>query len=647
VGTIKYRPEIDGLRALAVIPVILFHAIPGCLPGGFIGVDVFFVISGYLITSVILKDFDRGHFRLSEFWLRRVRRILPVLITMVLSTALVGFFVLFGGALNNLGSQGTAALLSYANVNLWSYTGNYWGPLAENSPLLHTWSLSVEEQFYLFFPFLSLLLLKHRRSLFIPVLFALSTASFSLFLYGSMYHPTAAFYLLPTRAWEIGCGCLLAALVNAGKFKLSGNLLLSSSGILAVLLSFFIISGEGGISALLLIPVIGTVILIAFSDSENNPVRNILSFAPFVFIGKISYSLYIWHWPVLVLSKNMKTGISANSLLLFQLLFLIFISIISYYLIEKRTRRNPKSSPYILLALLISVVFTTWLAKAEFSEDLSAFNPTTWRGQLYNTAPNQEWPASIVKRMQGVSATTNKDLDCNSHANGGIIKLYGGDVPELVVLGDSHGLMWSGVIDEICAELKISVSFYAADGTPAFISIPVQKKKSNEFFSSEEIYTYDKMRLAFLEEWKPKAVIIITRWSNIENIDIAQDLLEFINKLGAEVILIEQPPELYFGEYNAPQFLAYLDLKPADNSNKYINDLNSAQYQNGRALIREISSRYSFCNYVPIRDIFIKNNKVWVIDNFNVLYIDDDHLSQQGALKVKPVIFKCLNDLFP
>ncbi|MFN0199223.1 MAG: acyltransferase family protein, partial [Planctomycetaceae bacterium] len=151
------------MRTLAVIPVILYHMGFNWIPGGYIGVDVFFVISGYLITSIIAHDIDQGEFRFKQFWFRRIRRIFPPLVVMLLATSLAGRYLLFGSEINDLGIQGVAAGLSFANICLWQMSGDYWGPQAEDSPLLHTWSLSVEEQFYLLYPFLIVGLMTYLR----------------------------------------------------------------------------------------------------------------------------------------------------------------------------------------------------------------------------------------------------------------------------------------------------------------------------------------------------------------------------------------------------------------------------------------------------------------------------------------------------
>lgn len=159
-SAIRYRPEVDGLRAVAVIPVVLFHLGATWIPGGFVGVDVFFVISGFLISSIILKEQAASTFTFTGFWMRRVRRILPAMLAMLIATSIAGYFILFGPSWRSLGQQVFSAIGIYANFEMWQLSGNYWGPEAENAPLLHTWSLSVEEQFYLFYPLILLTLLK-------------------------------------------------------------------------------------------------------------------------------------------------------------------------------------------------------------------------------------------------------------------------------------------------------------------------------------------------------------------------------------------------------------------------------------------------------------------------------------------------------
>lgn len=647
-SSMKYRPEIDGLRTIAVIPVILFHMGAKWVPGGFLGVDVFFVISGYLITSIILKDYDRGSFNFTHFWLRRIRRILPALLIMLLTTSIAGYFIFYGQDIHDLGRQGVSALLSFANIYLWRLAGNYWGQQAENSVFLHTWSLSVEEQFYLFFPFFLIVLLKFYKKQLVSSIATLVIISFLLFLYGSHGFPNATFYLLPTRAWELGSGCLLAMVTHKYTLRTENNVFLSSIGLLIIILSYAFISGEGGISAYLIFPVIGSLLVLAFSKTRESIANRVLTVFPMVYIGKISYSLYIWHWPVIVMSKNLYFDGKTVFTPLYSTLLLFAISIASYHVIERTTRQRPKIIFPIFVCFVATMTLSLFLSTSDIAEDISAYSETTWDGQLYNVAPHQELPDHVRKKMAGIIVPVREHSERNYYTEGGITKLYNNEIPEVVILGDSHALMWSAILDEIVKELNVSISFYAAYGTPTFFSIPIKKifEKETPFFSAEERYLFDKMRLRFLDEWKPKVVIIAVRWSTIINEQITHDLIDFLGKRGSKILFIEQPPELFFSNKNAPQYLAHMNLLPTQDSKKYIPGKNSSEYDKGLNLIRQISEKNAHCEIIPIADIFMNNNQVWVLDGSDVLYIDDDHLSHKGALKaknrIKQILQSCL-----
>lgn len=640
-SSIKYRPEIDGLRAIAVIPVILFHMNNDLLPGGYIGVDIFFVISGFLITSIILNEYERGVFSFSNFWLRRVTRILPVLITMVLTTLTAGLIILYGPHINNLGNQGIAALLSYANISHWLLAGDYWGFAAESSPLLHTWSLSVEEQFYLFFPLLLVGTLKYFHKWLALAFVILSLLSILLFFIGTQISPPATFYLLPTRAWELGIGAILAIFFFKKHLQLYNHSMLAIMGFLVIILSYFFISGKDGISPFLVIPVFGTALIIAFTKNSDNIVNKFLSLVPIVYVGKISYSLYLWHWPILVFLRqlSLKYNIEFNSIYVLTIIFII--SVLSYHFIETPTRKNKKNVPYILLILLVGVVFSYALKVSDKSET-SLYNKTEWDGNKYNTAPTREWPESVKKRMRGITISQDEGLSADNYSNGGIKKFYGTKNPEIMVLGDSHALMWSRILDEAANDLNTSISFYAADGTSPFFNIPITKKtKGTLLFTAEEKYIFDNARLKFLMKWKPKIVVISSRWGYMDK-DKVTDLIQYIGSIGSQVLLIEQPPELFFGNKNAPLYFSYLGLTPSNNLKQYIRNVSSIEYQKGINLVKEIAEKYDYCHTVAIADLFLTDDKVWVIDSFDVLYIDDDHLSYAGALKAKNRIISAL-----
>ncbi len=295
----SYRPDIDGLRAIAVSAVLLYHAHLG-LPGGFIGVDVFFVISGFLITSLILKDAESSKgFGILNFWERRIRRILPALLVVILATIAGGWFVLLPSDFSDLGRSVLAQAVFGGNFYFW-LTGGYFTAPAGLKPLLHTWSLAVEEQYYLFFPLLFLLGAWKRAALRLVVGLA-ALASFFLCVSLTRSSPEAGFYLLPSRAWELFGGALLAMAPQG--FKLAGwaREALGWGGLLAVGCCLFLYHDTTpfpGVAALP--PCLGTLMMIYANGGPASWLGRALSVRPLVFLGKISYSLYLWHWPILV-----------------------------------------------------------------------------------------------------------------------------------------------------------------------------------------------------------------------------------------------------------------------------------------------------------------------------------------------------------
>ena len=351
-NSMKYRSEIDGLRSVAVVPVILFHLGFAWIDGGYIGVDVFFVISGFLITAIILREFEHDCFTFKAFWARRVRRILPALIVMLAATVSVLTLFSFRGDSSRLGFQGIAAVLSFSNIALWRNTGNYWGATAQDSPFLHTWSLSVEEQFYFIYPVFVLVILRFARQWLLPALLTATVTSFIFYLIGSNFKPTATFYLLPTRAWELGCGCLLAMWrgqkgeISGGyKAKRSGDIL-AILGLSAILASYFVFSANKSFAGYLAIPVLGTSLFIGFAN-RNNVVGRFLSLSPLVFVGKMSYSLYLWHWPVIVLAPSCFHTAKWAARTDFRLLLMTAVAFLSYKFVESPTRHALRWTPTI------------------------------------------------------------------------------------------------------------------------------------------------------------------------------------------------------------------------------------------------------------------------------------------------------------
>lgn len=303
-SSIRYRPDIDGLRALAVLLVVIFHADLGAVKGGYIGVDVFFVISGFLITSLLLADLRNGTFELLSFWERRIRRILPALLVVTLFTLLAGWFIYLPKDYEILGQQAASQSVFSSNFLFYSLTG-YFATGGSTKPLLHTWSLAVEEQYYLFFPFLIALLFKFVRAKIVYILIALMVASFAASVWAVARYPDAAFYLLPFRAWELLIGSLLAFVpVKEAARRGWLNEVLAFAGVIAIVAPGFLYTDEThfpGIAALA--PCLGAAAIIFTGGRGTTWVARALSKKPVVFTGLISYSLYLWHWPLLMFAE--------------------------------------------------------------------------------------------------------------------------------------------------------------------------------------------------------------------------------------------------------------------------------------------------------------------------------------------------------
>jgi peptidoglycan/LPS O-acetylase OafA/YrhL len=318
-----YRADIDGLRAIAVVGVLLYHAFPTLLPGGFVGVDVFFVISGFLITRVILDGLDQSRFSIGDFYARRVRRIFPALLLVLAACFAFGWKTMLAEDLAHLGKQTAGGAGFIANLVLWSEAG-YFDIASASKPLLHLWSLGIEEQFYLAWPLLLWAAWRMRLPL-MPVIIATAVASFLVNLHYQNGNPTAAFYSPLSRAWELMIGGMLAHWSSAqgarertwwaARLSRSGVAMPAETaarvracaawvGVALLVIAMLSIRSTmpfPGVRALL--PTLGTALLIGAGPST--PVaRWILSSRPFVWIGLISYPLYLWHWPLLTLARN-------------------------------------------------------------------------------------------------------------------------------------------------------------------------------------------------------------------------------------------------------------------------------------------------------------------------------------------------------
>ena len=354
----QYRPEIDGLRALAVIPVVLFHAGIAGFSGGFVGVDIFFVISGYLITSIILNEQQKDSFTLAGFYERRARRILPALMLVVLLSAVAAWYLLLPAELVDFGESLASVGVFASNILFWTQS-DYFATTSEFIPLLHTWSLAVEEQFYLIFPVFMIFTLAWTKTKRLSVLTIVAILSLIFCEWAWRNAPEANFFLAPSRVWELMAGVLCAFyLQQARDPKLLIRQLASVAGLLMLVYSIAFLDKSIPFPSLFaLIPVVGTVLIILFTD-KNTLVGKILSLPFIVGVGLISYSAYLWHQPLFVFARlNSMDELSVTTLLGLSILAFI-MAFISWRWVEKPFRnRNWLSQRQVLwMAALCSLI---------------------------------------------------------------------------------------------------------------------------------------------------------------------------------------------------------------------------------------------------------------------------------------------------
>jgi peptidoglycan/LPS O-acetylase OafA/YrhL len=338
-----YRPDIDGLRGLAVLGTVLFHAFPTLLPGGFVGVDVFFVISGFLITRILLADLQQGRHSMASFYARRIRRIFPALSVVMIATIGIGWFCLFNDEYKNLGAHVLSGALFVSNWALWNEAG-YFDKAAEMKPLLHLWSLGIEEQFYIFWP--PLLALAFRRQHVWRWLAVCIAASFALNLWLVRSHPSAAFYLPGGRAWELLAGAAVAVWMNARTempaILQSHRLTLSIAGLALCAGAYLWLDASLAFPGIWAVPpVLGACLLILDGNDVAAPSRRWLSHPAAVWLGKISYPLYLWHWPLLSFANIEVGGTPSLTVRVSLVAVSVGLSWVTVALIEKPIRQGP------------------------------------------------------------------------------------------------------------------------------------------------------------------------------------------------------------------------------------------------------------------------------------------------------------------
>ncbi|MFJ4433779.1 acyltransferase family protein [Pseudomonas sp. NPDC089395] len=439
----KYRPDIDGLRAIAVLSVVGFHAFPAWVTGGFIGVDIFFVISGYLITTILLEGLARGRFSIPEFYSRRVNRIFPALITVMLVSYVFGWLMLFTDEFQQLGKHIAGGSAFISNLVLWNESG-YFDTTAEIKPFLHLWSLGIEEQYYIFWPVIMWAAWKRNFNL-LTVAMLLLGASFTLNLENVRENPTYTFYMPQTRCWELLIGSVLAYL-SLYKIQSFGKAYNAVDHFLAAIIhrqapaengqtirniiSFIglglIIFGLATITKTdqfpgwrAIFPTVGTALIIA-AGSQSWLNRTILSNRILVWVGLISFPLYLWHWPLLTFARIIEGDIPARNIRITMVVLSFALAWITYKIIEKpiRGNRNRFTTTALTIAMIAvgALGFTTYKLGGlpdrpsinNMNKALSQFSGPLWK-YATNELCLKKYPYEESKDFGWWFCSTNKD----------------------------------------------------------------------------------------------------------------------------------------------------------------------------------------------------------------------------------------------
>lgn len=463
-----YIPAIDGLRAIAVTSVILFHLWPRTLPGGFTGVDIFFVISGYVVTgSLIGREFASLGQLAAYFYARRLLRIMPALVAMLLATLLAAqLFIPDAWLSNSLAQVGRFAFFGLSNIVLATDTDSYFGPQATYNPFTHSWSLGVEEQFYLFFPFI---LWWHHKlqagARAVRLVAILSGASLLLCAVLGMFAQKFAFYLIFPRFWELGAGMLLCLTRERWQPWAAGRRWLAPAGLVLVAAGFAIPEGPLFPFPGALLPVAGTALLIMAILGGTAP--RALGSRPMVAVGLLSYSLYLWHWPVFVLFR-WTTGLHTLKLQLAALAIAIALAIFSYLLVEKPLRASPRLARWprgrVVTTAIAGIVVAALAGQALIaSHDRITLSVTRDRFAWY-AEPTRPLPIELT------GCTPN--FADERLARGKVI-VWTPRCPQpdrftLFVPADSHGLAYTPALQRLAAETGATVRLYFRAGCPYY-----------------------------------------------------------------------------------------------------------------------------------------------------------------------------------
>lgn len=514
---IRYRSDIDGLRTVAVVPVVLYHSGVPWLGGGFIGVDVFFVISGFLITSIIAPECEAGQFSLLRFYERRARRILPALFFVLALSSAAAAVVLMPTAFSSYAGSLLSTLGFVSNIWFWTTSTAYFAHASEFLPLLHTWSLAVEEQFYIFFPLALWVTMRWGRQPTVVIIGVVTLLSLALAIWTTPRMPAGSFYLLPTRAWELGFGALLALGVGPRRLHRTAREILAAGALAAIVLPMLLYDGSTvfpGLAALP--PVLGATVLIWTGVTGPSLMHRLLSLRAMVLIGLISYSLYLWHWPVLAfLRAGTASSTLPPALATFAVGLSMLMAFLSWRFVERPFRLRSGTDP--------ETGKTTGLTGAAIAR-YSVIGTAAFAALAGVILLGNGWPHRVSDDVLAISADakpTRFDLICMQRytlddACRIGVPTEAGDPVDLVLIGDSHAAAAAEAVDLAAHEAGLSGAFLGNVSCAPLLSViagtPDERANCARFMAEAVVFTQTTPGL--------NHIILAARWPVIAEGDL-------------------------------------------------------------------------------------------------------------------------------
>ena len=649
VNRTHYRPEIDGLRAFAVLPVILYHAGFKTFSGGYVGVDIFFVISGYLITNIILNEISIGRFKLINFWERRVRRILPVLFFIMLISIPFSLLIMMPQDTKQF-FESLMSIPIFSSNFFFMFKSGYFETTTELKPLIHTWSLSIEEQYYLIFPIFFVLAWRYSKNFIFPFLIIIFIFSLGFSHWASLYKPHIAFYLMPTRAWELLLGVFCSYYFFYYKKNSINNHilinLLSILGFLCIILSVIIYSDSTPFPGLYaLLPTVGTLLIIIFCNKKTI-LYKFLCHKFFIGIGLISYSAYLWHQPIFSFLKYKNLTEPTLLTLMLAIILIIPISYLTYLFIEKpfRNKQFINTKQIFLLASVFSIFFLI----------------VGYYGYKKEGFPNRldSFQSKLLKE------TTNTFVNCK---NKNLKNIYNNHICiignkkniEYALIGDSHAQMMAPPVIEIANNQGKGTVVMVKGGCPPILEVKIARGNS-KIGACKDLAD---VQFDFIKKNNIKTVFLISRWSlyldrkdfnnnksayfiitednkkqSIEDTRI--NFIGYLNKsikkykdLGVRVILIEQIPVqkinpvkniININQKNMTSMLNRLSVKKIETSQYLL-------YSN--TLIKQLAKLNNVESINFTNDLCDKF-KCNIMKDKKFLYREQSHLNEYGALSL-------------